>query len=321
MSDVDYLHNHKDFDTLLRIIGDEMRIEPALVEKDYWIKHALFGLKQLELEFELKGGTSLSKGYQIINRFSEDIDIHIKPPALFGINENPNNKNPKNTEARRKFFEWLATDKIKIAGLNPVRDTDFDDKKYYRNAGIRLHYNSVTEKVEGLKEGILLEAGFDTITPNDELTISSWTYERAITTPGIDIIDNRAKSIKCYHPGYTFVEKLQTIATKFRKELNDTETKNKVNFMRQYYDVYCLLDNVDVLNFIGSEDYLKHKEKHFPDEDFVIPIAKNEAFLLNDKTIRDDFKSRYTQTKALYYKGQPAFDDLISKIGQHIGKL
>lgn len=297
-----------------------MRIEPALVEKDYWIKHALFGLKKLELEFELKGGTSLSKGYQIINRFSEDIDIHIKPPAELGINENPNNKNPKNIEARRNFFDWLATDRIKIDGLKAVRETEFDDTKYFRNAGIRLQYDSITEKVEGLKEGILLEAGFVVIAPFQELTISSWTYDRAVATDGIAIIDNRAADIKCYHPGYTFVEKLQTIATKFRNEQEDGGTK-KVNFMRQYYDVYCLLDNAEVLKFIGTPEYLHHKEKHFPNEDFVIPVAKNEAFLLSDKNIRDDFKSRYKQTKALYYKGQPEFDDLITKIGQHIERL
>ena len=76
-----YLHNHKDFSDLLRILGDDMQIEAPLVEKDYWIMHALYGLSKLGLQFELKGGTSLSKGYHIIDRFSEDIDIHIKPPA------------------------------------------------------------------------------------------------------------------------------------------------------------------------------------------------------------------------------------------------
>ncbi len=39
--------------------------------------HVLYGLKTLGLDFELKGGTSLSKGFQIIDRFSEDIDIYI----------------------------------------------------------------------------------------------------------------------------------------------------------------------------------------------------------------------------------------------------
>ena len=87
----DYLHNHKEFRALLRIVGAELNIEPGLVEKDYWIMHVLYGLKQQGYQFELKGGTSLSKGYGIIHRFSEDIDIHIKPPAEMEINENPNN--------------------------------------------------------------------------------------------------------------------------------------------------------------------------------------------------------------------------------------
>ena len=76
----DYLHNHPQFSDLIRIIAAERGIDPALVEKDYWIMHCLYGLHQLGLTFELKGGTSLSKGFQIINRFSEDIDIRIEPP-------------------------------------------------------------------------------------------------------------------------------------------------------------------------------------------------------------------------------------------------
>jgi hypothetical protein len=66
----EYLHNHPKFADLMRIVAQEKGIDPALVEKDYWIMHCLYGL-QLVLTFELKGGTSLSKGFQIIDRFSE----------------------------------------------------------------------------------------------------------------------------------------------------------------------------------------------------------------------------------------------------------
>ena len=65
-----FLHRHGDFSTLLRILGDELQILPALIEKDYWLMHVLYGLKSQEFAFELKGGTSLSKGYKIIERFS-----------------------------------------------------------------------------------------------------------------------------------------------------------------------------------------------------------------------------------------------------------
>ena len=55
----DYLHNHNDFSALINIIAEESNILPYLVEKDYWIMHVLYGLKQQNFQFELKGGTSL----------------------------------------------------------------------------------------------------------------------------------------------------------------------------------------------------------------------------------------------------------------------
>ncbi|MET3115087.1 putative nucleotidyltransferase component of viral defense system [Pedobacter sp. CG_S7] len=66
----DYLHNHKQFNDLLRILEEETGILAGLIEKDYWIMHVLSGLQKNGFEFELKGGTSLSKGFKIIERFS-----------------------------------------------------------------------------------------------------------------------------------------------------------------------------------------------------------------------------------------------------------
>lgn len=84
-----YIHQHPEFRELLGILADETGIQATLIEKDYWIMHVLHGLKLQGYDFELKGGTSLSKGYKIIERFSEDIDIHIKPPEDQKVNENP----------------------------------------------------------------------------------------------------------------------------------------------------------------------------------------------------------------------------------------
>ena len=315
----DYLHHHKEFPALLNIVADEMRILPALVEKDYWIMHVLYGLSKQGFKFELKGGTSLSKGYRIIERFSEDIDIHITPPEEFKINENPNNTKPANISARKEFYNWLATN-IKIDGIvSAKRDTAFDDPDYYRSGGIRLIYENGFDKIEGVKEGILLEAGFDTVTPNQKLTISSWAFDKAIQTAGIDIINNRAVDIVCYDLGYTFVEKLQTIATKFRKEQSGEQ--ERPNFMRQYYDVYCLLGNNAVQQFIDTPAYLAHKQKRFPAADRVITVAENEAFLLNDSAVKVDFIKRYKETAALYYNGQPDFNALLDRIKANIERL
>lgn len=313
-----FLHQHPEFYDLLRILENETGIQAGLIEKDYWIMHVLYGLKSQGYDFELKGGTSLSKGYKIIERFSEDIDIHIKPPVNQKVNENPKNEKPANVAARKSFYDWLVAD-INIDGIMRVeRDTDFDNTKSYSSGGIRLYYDNFTDQVEGIKAGILLEAGFDRVTPNEKLKISSWAYDRAIAQ-GVEILDNRAKDVACYNPGYTFVEKLQTIATKFRRE---RETGNiSVNFMRQYYDVYSLLARQDVRAFIGTQEYFAHKKDRFPKPDFDIPINENEAFLLHDEQLRGSYKKRYADTTALYYNGQPDFDDLLSRIYQYIDKL
>lgn len=314
-----YLHDHKDFPDLLRILEQETGIQIQLIEKDYWIMYVLYELKKRGFEFELKGGTSLSKGYQIIHRFSEDIDIHIKAPDVLNVNENPKSEKPKAIQSRKFFYDWLA-DNIKIDGIIGIqRDTAFDDTDKYRSGGIRLLYDSKTGNLAGVKEGILLEAGFDTVTPNNNLMISSWAYDRASSNSNIQIIDNRAKDIACYHPGYTFVEKLQTVATKYRQEKETGE--KKANLMRQYYDLYCLLGNQEVLAFIGSDAYNKHKKARFSKKDIEVPIAKNQAFLLSSSIERSVFESRYTATKALYYNGQPEFGKLIKIIGNHINKL
>lgn len=314
-----YLHDLKEFPDLIKILANETGILASLIEKDYWIMHVLYGLTKQGFSFEMKGGTSLSKGYKIINRFSEDIDIQINPPEKLGVVSNPKNTKESAVKSRKKYYDWL-TNEIKIDGIIKVeRDTAFDNTTTYNSGGIRLHYKSHTEKIEGLKDGILLETGFDTVTPNEKLTISSWAYDRAAATEGIEIIDNRGVDISCYHPGYTFVEKLQTIATKFRQEQENG--KQYPNLMRQYYDVYNLLDNDVVQKFIGTEEYFRHKEARFKGKEKGIVIAEAEAFLLSSAELRQQFEKRYRATAGLYYKGQPPFEELLSRIKENIARL
>jgi hypothetical protein len=72
-----FLHERGDFKALVETVAASERItDPALVEKDYWIMHAVFGLKQIGLAFELKGGTSLSKGFGMFRRRDSDMVGH-----------------------------------------------------------------------------------------------------------------------------------------------------------------------------------------------------------------------------------------------------
>lgn len=311
----DYVHNHAQFADLIRIVAEEKGIDPALVEKDYWIMHCLYGIQQLGLTFELKGGTSLSKGYKIIDRFSEDIDIRIDPPAGQDVKTGPNHLKEAHIKSRRDFYDWLAKT-IEINGITKVeRDTEFDNRDLF-SAGIRLHYESTTEPIEDLRDGVLLEAGFANVTPNAPKDISSWAYDYAAER--VDIIDNRPKAVACYDPGYTLVEKLQTISTKFRKQQKTGDLPS--DFMRHYYDVHSLLQRPEVQAFIGTEAYKEHKRNHFPKIDNQ-NIAENEAFLLTDAKTRATYETAYARTSALYYDGRPTFQEILSAIKASIARL
>ncbi len=272
----------------------------------------LYGLKQQGFEFELKGGTSLSKGYKIIDRFSEDIDIHIKPSTSLTVETRPNKIKPKQVQSRKDYYKWLA-ENIKIDGIISVeRDEAFDNKKTYNSGGIRLKYPRVTSHISGMKDGILLELGFDTVTPNNPLTISSWAFEKVNEIKSVEIKDNRAIDVLCYSPNYTFVEKLQTIVRKFHAEADGGE--ELPNLMRQYYDVYSLLGIEEVQNFIGTQEYLDHKEARLSNSDLRVPLHENEAFKLSNAELRSRFIQRYKATSKLYYNGQPEFETLLTRI-------
>jgi hypothetical protein len=311
----DYLHNHKQFPELIRIVAEQRGIDPALVEKDYWIMHSLYGLQKLGLSFQLKGGTSLSKGFRIIDRFSEDIDIHIDPPADRNVKTGRNQDKPAHVKSRKDFYDWLASTKIKIDGIDTVeRDAAFDSEKLF-SGGIRLRYRSFTTPIDDLKDGILLEAGFDDVTPNTAKDISSWMYDHAADK--VTVIDNRAKGVACYDPGHTFVEKLQTISTKYRQQ---KDKQFPPNFLRHYYDVNSLLDRPEVQAFIGTDDYIAHKNRRFRSLDNK-NIAKNEAFILRDSETRRTYAETYAKTGTLYYGSKPTFDQILERIGEWIDRL
>jgi hypothetical protein len=197
-------------------------------------------------------------------------------------------------KSRRDFYDWLATT-IKIDGVTKVaRDTAHDNPDYF-SGGIRLSYKGINELPPGVSEGALLELGFDDVSPNEAKDISSWVYDYAVGKR-VDIINNRAKGVACYDARYTFVEKLQTISTKFRRQ--QEKGTSPVDFMRHYYDVYELLARSDIQTFIGTDAYKAHKNKRFPKADNQ-NIAQNQAFIVSDQATRKLYDKAYEDGSAL----------------------
>lgn len=321
---IDFLHNHPDFKDLLEITAHDRQIDdPYLVEKDYWIMHCLWGLKDLGFLYHLKGGTSLSKGYQCIDRFSEDIDIRIDPDERCGfkVYTGKNHDKTKHTESRKKYFSWIQAFLFgKISGLTEVsRDINFDDVDF-RSGGIRLHYKSLLQAPKGLKDGVLLEVGFDNTVPNRPIDISSWALETAISK-GVRLKVNVAKSVPCYDLRFTFIEKLQAVVKKFRqyKAALGRDSDLPANFIRHYYDLYQLIALKEVQSFIGTEEYQAYKKVRFKSDN--TKVSESDVLKLPDPGDRAIFEKAYGRSSGLYYRGRPTLEEIIARFAIDLERL
>ena len=161
---------------------------------------------------------------------------------------------------------------------------------------------------------MLLEVGFAKVVPNIPLTISSWVYDYAVKKE-IEVKDNRAVDVACYHPGYTFIEKLQAVSAKFRRQ--QEEGGDPVKFVRHYYDIYRLLFNPEVRDFIGTEDYTAYKAECFRAGD-SFSLAENEAFLMGDSKVRESYARALDSLENLFYRQRPSFEQIMETIGKAV---
>ena len=98
---------------LCETAGDTMGLDAASVEKDFWVcwtLKELFALRNSGPHLTFKGGTSLSKGWKLIDRFSEDIDVVIERDFLgFGGDHAPQQIGISSNERNRRLEELKAT--------------------------------------------------------------------------------------------------------------------------------------------------------------------------------------------------------------------
>jgi len=179
-----------------------------------------------------------------------------------------------------------------------------------------ISYETHFGSIAGLKDGILLEVGFDQTTPTRAVMISSWVVQFAAAKK-LQFTDNRALDIPCYNPEYTFVEKLQAVVRRYG-QFKATGNLSP-NFLRHYYDIHQLLDVEAVQKFIGTTEYLEHKKKRFKSLDH--DVTKSGAFTIEDENIGKQFEREYSKTAPLYYRGQIPLEKILARIQEDLVRL
>lgn len=157
------LHNEKEvFEQLILRTSDYLGIKAEIVEKDYFVTIFLRELVKIMPQIIFKGGTSLSKCYKLINRFSEDIDLNIK------TDEHP-------TEGERKAMKRNivgVTDSFGFVLTNA--DNVKSGRKYNRYI---IDYPSILS-AEYLKESLIVEtAVYQRAYPTLKMQAGSFIYD------------------------------------------------------------------------------------------------------------------------------------------------
>ena len=117
------LHNDKEtFEQVIMKVSEETGIDASIIEKDYYVTLFLKRIVELQPNIIFKGGTSLSKCYKLINRFSEDIDLNIETQKKPTEGERKKLKrsivsiidefeftlaNPDNVRSRREYNRYI----------------------------------------------------------------------------------------------------------------------------------------------------------------------------------------------------------------------
>lgn len=139
------LHLYKEqFYDFIALTADYFQIDESIVEKDYYVTLFLKNLFTREQGFVFKGGTSLSKCFHVINRFSEDIDINYIDHANL-------------TQGKRKQIKQIVKD---IAEENGFTITNLEKTRSKRDFNqYRVSYDANFMN-EALKKEVIIEMAF-----------------------------------------------------------------------------------------------------------------------------------------------------------------
>lgn len=277
------LYEHPDFEQAVLRASDHFRargLRPALIEKDYYVTELLRVVARAGRGVIFKGGTSLSKGWSLIERFSEDIDIFLDPravtPALgaHGIN---------------RELKHLRD----LAGAHPGLKTLPGESQTIGGRG-RRDYFGYAQRLGGPGEvegRVLLESGTASgREPTIEVTLSSYLAQfLGETGHTLGAEDEASFVMQLLHFRRTFVEKLFAIHAKV--EILKREGRSVGSHARHYYDLYQLAARTEVRDMLDSPEYAAIKEDydqisraHF-ERDYAFP--RDMRFALSDALFPD----------------------------------
>ena len=324
-----YINFHKassqEKELIFRDAARKANLPVYAIEKDWWVVQALRTIFGMEIGKHLlfKGGTSLSKAWGLIDRFSEDIDLALNREYLgFGSGLISKSQVRKLRTSSYEFIKGTFVNKLMRAFQESgIKDLKFDFENLGDNdqdpISILIYYPPVVPYAEYIMPRIKIEIGSRSMRdPFSLRPIRSIVGEVFSDRPFADNPIN----IPCVNPERTYLEKLFLLHEEFQKPV-DTIRVNRLS--RHIYDIYMIAKSeyrILAHNKSLIRDIIQHRERFNPvrgvNYDLHYPPHLNSIPPDNIiKAWEDDYQR---MRESMIYGESPTFEKLMDAIEKEL---
>lgn len=315
-------------------VGAHLNLSEVAIEKDFWVcwtLRKLFDLPEWGEHLTFKGGTSLSKCWNLIERFSEDIDIVIDREALGFSGDNApesapsRNQTSKRLKALKESCQRTIREEIQPALTESISselprniewalESDPDDLDQQT---LLLNYPTVFPEYAAayLRRSVKIEMGGRSDTDPTELTKISPYISEALP----NLLSEPETQVRSVMPVRTFWEKAMFLHEETFRPYNKPRRKGMA---RHYYDLYRLIlagiGEEAVQNSMLFELVSAHRQIYFSYTwvDYSTHNPK-QLRLLPTEADRNAWRADYeSMQQEMFFGVVPTFDEILSVVGE-----
>lgn len=285
------LHLNKElFVNYIRITAQQMKIPAIFVEKDYWVTYVLHTIFNNDIgkDTVFKGGTALSKCYNMIERFSEDIDLVVLR---------------REGESNNKLTTTIRTISDVVNAVLPEVNVDGLTQKMGMNRKTVHTYSKAFKGDYGqVRDAIVVEAtwlGYH----------EPYTTKSIVSFVGQMMLNNKQSEIAKENELLPFnllaLEPIRTICEKIMSLVRFSYGENPIDDLkkkiRHTYDLHQLLQQDEFLTFFHSKAFEEMLLKVANDD--VASFKNNNQWLIYhpiEALIFNDLENVWTELKTIY---------------------
>lgn len=309
--------------TILAEVAESKGIVDNAVEKDYWVSMVLRAIFSLSFANALifKGGTSLSKGWSLIDRFSEDLDLAIDPGFLGFDSISTKKERTKLRKESKKFIDGVFAlsleNKLDELGLSQscnviIPETSISDLD---PVVLFVEYDSVLrKKMAYMPERVKIEISCRSlIEPSEDIRICSMIEEIYST----EEFSGSPFPVPTAIPGRTFLEKIFLLHEEFNRP-DGCQHIDRIT--RHMYDIVKMMDQPFAIEVLQNEklyrDIISHRQKFtaWSGLDYTSHLPGTISFLPPehiDNILREDYRQMQL---GFIYAEAPSFDEILEQL-------